>query len=65
MSDTIEAQTIYCPECDADYALAWSDDEQQTYVICDCDEAESVAAFVDRFTDEHEDDGGPHGRMFQ
>jgi hypothetical protein len=65
MSDTIEAKEIYCPECDTNYDLAWSSDDQTTYVVCDCDEAEEIGSFIGRFTDEHEDDGGPHGRMFQ
>lgn len=53
MTETIEAQDIYCPECDSDYMLSWSDTQSQMYVICDCDGAEEVATFVKRFEDEY------------
>lgn len=53
MSDKFEAQEIYCPECDEDYALAWSEEKQSMFVVCNCGEAETVESFHDRFTDEY------------
>jgi hypothetical protein len=53
MSDTFEAQEIYCPECDSDYALAWSDEKEQMFVVCDCGEAEKIDSFHERVTDRH------------
>lgn len=64
MTDTIEAQTIYCPECDEDYAIAWSDDKGQAYVTCGCGEAEKLDDFLDRFREEHGDQD-PEASMFQ
>lgn len=52
--DKLTAKTIYCPDCDEDYRLAYSNDRDEMYVVCDCGEAEAVADFVGRFKDEYD-----------
>lgn len=43
MSDKFTAKEIYCPDCDDDYTLAYAEDHDKVYVVCGCNEAESVA----------------------
>lgn len=49
----IEASEIFCPDCDSNYNLAWSKEDDTMYVVCGCGEAEPVVDFHDRFTDEY------------
>lgn len=61
--DSFEAQEVFCPECDEDYVLAWSDKHEGMYIVCGCGRAENAEDFIERFyeemTDTHDD------KMFQ
>lgn len=56
MTDTFEATEVYCPECDADYTIAWSEEQDEMFVVCDCGEAEPAKDFVDRFREEYKEE---------
>lgn len=60
---SFQAKNIYCPECDEDYAIAWSEEKDGMFVICDCGEAEPVEDFVDRFREEYTE--GYSDKMYQ
>lgn len=55
MSDKIEAQEVYCPRCDENYTLSWSDTEQKMFVTCGCNTAQPIEKFMSKFTDEYEE----------
>lgn len=53
MTDTFEATEVYCPDCDTDYVIAWSDEQDTMYVVCNCGEAEPALDFIEQFRDEY------------
>lgn len=62
MTDEIEAQEVYCPTCDTDYRVAYVESDDELVVVCDCDEAQPLAALADQFVDGVD---APDGRGFQ
>lgn len=44
-----DGQTIYCPECDANYEMSYSEGKGTVYVTCECGEAERIQMFLKRF----------------
>lgn len=60
-----DASEVYCPSCDGDYKLAWSKEKDDMYVVCECNEAESIGNFVERFQDEYVDGNAENPRGYQ
>lgn len=62
-----DAQTVFCPDCDEDYRLRWSEEKGVVIVTCGCDESEVAYDFLDRFMAEMTDSdrGEQSSRMFQ
>lgn len=64
MTDEVEVQTVFCPDCDEDYSLVWSDDKEVTLVACDCGEVEPIGHFLERMYNDFADED-PEASMFQ
>lgn len=66
MAEQFSATAVYCPDCDDNYELAWSEEKDGMYAVCGCDKAEPAPEFIDRFTDEYGEGGNDqHTRGFQ
>lgn len=50
-----DGQTIFCPDCEADYRMVWSENRNEVFIVCDCYEAENIQQFVSRFLGKHAD----------
>lgn len=61
--DPVDAQIVFCPQCEEDYDLAWHEEDGTLLVGCGC-KSDEVMNFVDRFRQQYAE-GTDYNSMYQ